>query len=371
MLKQINEQIDEQINDANELVLKWDLGEVQRNEKLDTLMKWETQLEREEFQTILRICNVFNYYSEKLTAQIFKIIFEENFSSLFIEHSKFMPLRRKDRVESAVDMFLSFTRINKIDVNRTNLNGPADFLKKYKARKEYLSKMVKENDIEDSKDNAKILNLQNEIKDQSKNQRLQSKIQKQISKVQARKDKRQLRSKELVEEYHLNYYSVKNMIIIDDFIGTGTSVVKLLKEINRIIGNSEISINIIFCVIEASETGIKEIEEVAKKLGIQIQIKFYEKSTDVLAENIVFSSDNINGVKEMIKNINRKNRLKVSTYCKNHAIASFVNAPNNNLTLLSEESSSWTALFLRTKRKVDNREVSSDELKDTMQSLRQ
>lgn len=54
-----------QIKDINELVLMWDLDENLRNEKLSTLMKWKEDLDEEEFEIVLKICNYFNYYSEK------------------------------------------------------------------------------------------------------------------------------------------------------------------------------------------------------------------------------------------------------------------------------------------------------------------
>ncbi|WP_002150848.1 phosphoribosyltransferase-like protein [Bacillus cereus] len=364
-----------QIKEVNELVHTWDLDQEQRNKKLEILMKWEAQLEKEEFKTILEICNEFNYYSERLTAQAYKSVFEKNACSIedfdtFIEQSLFMPLRRKDRFESAIGMFFSFINVNKINVNRTYVNSPADYLKKYKASKEYFRKIDNEYSQEDDNQEATILSLQKELQAYNKNTKLSSKIKKRISKLQFSKARRKLRLEKLIEDFHENYFSVKNLIIVDDFIGTGDSVVTLLKEIGRIIGDSVISINLFLWVIEASESGMEEIEKKAKELRIKIEISFYKISTDVLEEDIIFARNNINGVKEMIKKINKRNGLRTSRYCKNHAIASFVNAPNNNLTVLSEESSTWTALFLRTKRNKVKRKTSSAELKDTFQYLR-
>ncbi|MDA1846752.1 hypothetical protein PDL09_06065 [Bacillus cereus] len=363
-----------QIKDINELVLMWDLDGNLRNEKLSTLMKWKEDLEEEEFEVVLKICNHFNYYSERKTAHVYKSVFEEKICSMesvdvFIKKSMFMPLRRKDRIESAIGMLLSFIYLNNIDVNRTNVNGPVDYLKKYKDKKESASKIVEECDQEDSVDDAAILNLQEKSAIQS-NQKVKSKIEKQISGLQARKAKRAKRLNALVKEYDEKYHSVKNLIIIDDFIGTGQSVIKLLNQIGEITKDSDIGTKLYFLVIEASKSGMEEIEKTAKRLNIEIQISFYKISTDVLEENMVFSSDNIDQIKEMISNINKKNKLRKSEYCRNHAIASFINAPNNNLTLLSKENANWKALFLRKTRNNDREEKDSDELKDAMQSLR-
>lgn len=364
-----------QIKDINELVHTWDLDQEQRNKKLEILTKWETQLKKEEFKTILEICNEFHYYSEKLTANAYKSVFGENASSIedfdsFIDQSMFMPLRRKDRIESAVGMFSSFIYANKIDVNQTHVNGPVDYLIKYKKNKEYIRKIDEEYNQEDDEVEITILNLQKELMKHSKNQKIYSKIENRISKLKVSKTKRQNKLKILIQKFHEDYFSVKNLIIIDDFIGTGDSVITLLKEIERNIGESTISINLFIWVIEASKSGMKAVEEKAKELGLKVKISYSNISLDVLEEDIIFASNNIDEVKDMIKNINKRNGLKQSRFCKNHAIASFVNAPNNNLTILSEESSTWSALFLRTKRNKVKRTASSTDLKDTLQFLR-
>ena len=352
----------------------WDLDEKLRNEKLSILMRWKKDLEEKEFEIVLKICNQFNYYSEKKSALVYKSVFEEKICSRenfdeFIKKSIFMPLRRKDRIESAIGMLFNFIHVNNIDVNRTNVNGPIDYLKKYKANKESASKFVEKFDQENSADKAAILNLQEKKAIQS-NTRIKSKIEKKISEVQVRKDKREKRLEEVGKEYTEKYYSVKNLIIIDDFIGTGDSVVKLLNKIGEITKDSGIDVKLYFLVIEASKSGMEVIEETAKRLNIEIKICFYKISTNVLEEDMVFSSDNKDEIKKLIKDINKKNKLRDSMYCMNHAIASFINAPNNNLTLLSKENLYWKALFLRKKRNKDREEKDSTELKDAMQYLR-
>jgi hypoxanthine phosphoribosyltransferase len=365
-----------QIKDINELVLTWDLNQELRNKKLEILKIWEKKLEKNDFETVLKICSNFNYYSESLTAQAYKEVFNNNASKInmfdtFLEQSLFLPLRRKERIESAVDMFSSFRLVNKLDANKTHVNGPADYLEKYKASKDYNSKIVKECDQEDDKHAAAIQILRKQIEAHSENQKVRSAIEKRIIKIQAIKTKRQQRIEKSVQEFHQNYLLVKKLIIIDDFIGTGDSVSKLLNEIHRILSDSGISIKLYLWVIEASESGMKMIKEKAEEFGIEIDISFYKKSIDVLAEDIIFSSDNIDEVKELIKKINKQIGMKPGPFCKNHAIASFVNAPNNNLTLLSEGNSNWTPLFLRTNRNIVQRNMSSTELKDTLQFLRQ
>ncbi|MBB5180491.1 hypothetical protein HNQ44_001919 [Planomicrobium koreense] len=360
----------------NKLVSNWDLYPDKQKEKIEILKNWKSQLNKDEYNVILEICKKFNYYSERLTSEVYKNIYIEKSLSIkdfedFTTHSLFLPLRKKERIESAVSMFSSFIYTNKIDVNRTHVNGPADYLKKFKSSTEYYVNFIENYDKEDKELRNTIEVLKLELNNYPKGQKIYSKVKKRIGKLQKRQNKKELFAQKLLEDFHRNYLSIKNLILIDDFIGTGESVIKVLKEINKILSGSSININLFLWVIEANESGINSIKDKAKELEIEIDISAYKSSIDVLEEDIIFPSDDINNVKEIIKDINKRNKLKQSTYCKNHAIASYVNAPNNNLTLLSEESATWSALFLRDKRNEIKRNVSSSELKDTLQFLRQ
>ncbi|MFN7253359.1 MAG: hypothetical protein ACK4M9_21685 [Anaerobacillus sp.] len=365
-----------QLKDLNEVVHLWDLDQENRDIKMEILEMWKKKLTKDEFEIVLEICNNFNYYSEKLTAQAYKTIYKNNTFNIdklniFLNQSLFFPLRKKDRIESAVDMFSSFRLVNKIDANRTRIVCPADYLMNYKTNIDELRRLVKENDQMSSVDIEMIQNLQKQLIIHKKNKVILTQLNKRINKLQKIKDKREHLLNKKVEILNTNYLSVKNMIIIDDFIGTGDSVVSFLKKIGSIIEDCSISIKFYLWVIEASESGMKAIEEIVEQLGIDISISYYKESIDVLAEDKIFSTENINEVREIIRNINKRNKLRPSRYCRNHAIASFVNAPNNNLTLLSEDSSTWTALFLRTKRNKDERKISSTELKEAYAFLRQ
>ncbi|NMI07192.1 hypothetical protein HF638_24680 [Paenibacillus sp. SZ31] len=361
-----------QTKDSIRIVNNWDLNQVQRDEKLEILNMWETKLGKDDFKTILEICSNFIYYSEGVTSLAYKDIFNKNNSETpFFEQSLFLPLRRKERIESSVDMFSIFRLANRIDANKTHVNGAVDYLEKYKASKEFNSKAIKEFDQEVVKGEVSIHGLQTKLEAYRANRKIRSSIEKQISKLQAIKARKKERIDKSIKEFHQNYYSIKNLIIIDDFIGTGDSVVQFLKKLDKTIRESKITINLFLWVIEASESGMEAIEDTVKELEIEIHISFYKKTIDVLAGDIIFSRDNIEEVKALIEKVNKQNRLKPSPYCKNHAIASFVNAPNNNLTLLSEESPTWKALFLRTKRNKVEREVSIKDMRDTYQYLRE
>ncbi|KGP74521.1 hypothetical protein [Pontibacillus yanchengensis] len=364
-----------QIIEINDLVNLWDLNQDRRNEKIKILKQWEKELNQREFQTLLKICHKFNYYSESLAAEAYKNIFEDqaskrnNFNE-FLQNSLFFPLRRKGRIESSIDMLSSFRLVNEIDANNIKVECVSEFLEKYKTNFEYTRDKVVENDSTVKELEKSIYVLRENLKIHSDNNRVRDKIEKRISKLEEDRKYRIDDSESLGEIFYEEFLSVQNLIIIDDFIGTGDSVIKFLKKINNVISGSKIDINLFLWVIEASKSGLEAIEEKAIDLNINIQVSYYKESINVLAEEIVFSNEEIDDVKKLIRNINEYYRLTQSGYSMNHAIASFVNAPNNNLTLLSEESSTWTPLFLRTKRNKKKRKFSKTEMKDTLNFIR-
>ncbi|SEO44513.1 hypothetical protein SAMN04488134_107160 [Amphibacillus marinus] len=361
-------------NKLNEVVHLWDLDKKNKNDKIQILKIWMENLSEDEFGILLDICSNFNYYSEKLTAQVYKKLYENNISKpddveIFLSQSLFFPLRKKDRIESAVDMFSSFRLVNNIDANRTKIICPADYLINYNSNYHNLKKLVEENDLTDKNDNERIQNLNQQLIN-IKNETISKKIEKKIINLKKGKNNREQRLNKRVELFNENYFSVKNMIIIDDFIGTGDSVVSFLKKIGKSLKENDINIKINLWVIEASKQGLEAIEDIVTKFELDMSISYYKESIDVLVEEKLFPTQNIRDVQEIIRGINKRNNLKPSRYCRNHAIASFVNAPNNNLTLLSENSFTWNALFPRTKRNKEERIISRTELKEAYDFLR-
>lgn len=362
-------------NKIDIIVENWDLSDEQRKHKREILEEWRNLVKDEyEFNDLLAICQNFNYYSEKLTADAYKVIYEnfktskENFGE-FINKSMFMPLRRKERMESSVDMFSNFRLVNNLEANRTYVDGPTSFLTYYENSARDLKEKVKRNDSQDEEKRKTIKGLEESLKLYTQDPKINSKITKRIDAIKNDLDKKNEDISKEIDIFNHKYFHIKNIVIIDDFIGTGTSVVKLIKKIHGSL--KRLDIKIYLWVVETSIAGKEEIEEIAKVRGINIEIMYFKISINVLENNTIFSSQYIKTVKSMVKKINQQFGLKDSLFCKNHAIASFVNAPNNNLTLLSDESRKWKAIFFRTKRKERKSEkVNNNELKDILKFLR-
>ena len=363
-------------NTIDTIVGTWDLSVEERNNKRDIIIGWREALKDEDrFNELLKICASFCYYSEKLTAESYKEIFERFITTCtdydgFIKSCKFMPLRRKERMESSVDMFSSFRLVTKLDANLTNVNGPISFLNYYENIASLLKNKTEKQELLNKESEKGIIIMESQLQLIVDN-KVCSKIKKQIKKLKDQNKKQNEILKQDIERFNDEYYRIKNIVLIDDFIGTGKSVVKLLRKILEQIKKFDIKVHL--WVIETSQSGKREIEKFSKTNKLNIEILYYKISIDTLKENSIFSGSNLQNVIQNVKQINQQFNLKVNNqYCKNHAIATYVNAPNNNLTLLSEESNKWNPIFLRTKRiKQEIQKASTEDIKDIMKFLKE
>lgn len=356
----------------NNVVNKWDISEELKSEKINILTSWYVQIgDNKKFDIILKICNEFQYYSEKKTASIYEILLEDRRKELtdfdvVLKSTLFTPLRSKDRIESSVDMFSNFRLANKIDANSTFVEGPIIFIKKFKQSINSSREVCKRITLDINLLNDEKLYLKSELTHTTEIGKRKD-ISKAIKVIKEKINKKNSSIIKEIEEFKKNYYYVKDIVIIDDFIGTGTSGENLIKDLAKELDGTDIDISFHLWVLETSMDGKKKIEELADSLGIKLEIKSNEISKNVLEENKVFSSNEILMAKETVDSITKEFNIPLSSFSKNHALASFVNAPNNNLELLSNESDQWKALFLRIKRgNKDKVTLNSNELKDIM-----
>ncbi|PFZ78743.1 hypothetical protein COL82_09575 [Bacillus toyonensis] len=363
------------IDKINDVVNKWDLNEGQKQLKRKILEEWRTCVEDEAiFNDLIKICEGFTYYSERLTAEHYKEIYGEMKKSIsnfeeFFDKSIFMPLRRKERMESAVDMFSNFRLANALDANKTYVDGPITFLTRYHRLCNDIQDQMEKHDSHVDKNNKIIAGLKKKLKYNWKDSKVKLKIQKKIEEIESLNKNYTNKLETEVRTFNDKYYHIKNIIIIDDFIGTGESVEKVINKIHEIINKYEIHIYLL--VLEASASGEQYIKSLAEKKNININIFYSKKSIDVLEENVIFPSGYIISARKMVEEINKKFRLPKKPFCKNHAIASFVNAPNNNLVLLSSGSYSWKPIFLRTNRNENRKkEIDKKQLNDIMSSIK-
>lgn len=354
-------------------VSKWDLNKQKANEKTEILTKWERDINDDEtFLILLKICEHFNYYSENKTAETFfalynKLEITQKEFDLFFEESIFMPLRRKERTETSIQMFVNFMAANNIDAIKTNMDGPLLYLSKYFEEKEVLHKNIKKFLQLKEENQSKVEKLEERKQENAKDLKTHRKIGKEQRKYEAEIVREKERLKRTLAVVKSKYLDTKNLIIIDDFIGTGDSMMKFFKDCINLIKVLEVKIYII--VLETSLDGEETILGFAQHNQIDVTIMSGNYSKDVLEKDYIFEKSNVTQVSQKIELLNKKFKINKNIYCKNHAIATYVNAPNNNLTLLSSKSKTWHPIFLRKKKNEKKiKEIKDEDFKDYIKS---
>ena len=369
----LNNSTTEKLNlTINSVIDRLDLSdELKENKKL-ILRDWEEAVnDSDTFQSILEICNKFNYYSPNITSETYDKLFleskieNENFDK-FVNSAFFMPLRRHSRIETSLEMVSQFRLTNNINISKIYLDGPIVYMKKYFLR--YIEIMPKIETLEADVSNLNriISNLKKQAKSYEKDINIYKKITKEIEKNEYNLNKIQVEMKHTIEEFNNKYFRVKNIVIIDDFIGTGDSGVKFLKKLSIELKKLKTDINFHLWVLESSEDGLNRISAEAKKLGINLDIKYGRMSMSVL-DGV---SSNSEELKTKLNDLMRSYRIPISRYSLNHALSTYVNAPNNNLALLSNKGDNWTPLFLRIKRVEEKIIINTEETKDIILNMK-
>lgn len=325
-----------------EIVSKWDMNEELKLEKINILKAWMKKTEKQnDKEILLTICSNITYYSEKLSVDTLKKItnFEEN-----SETTVYLPVRKYDRVESSVPIFSSFivdSGIRRRNVDNLIMERAALYLKNlFVAISEYDS----------------LVNELKKPKTKEKEKELLEKLEKVMKKP----------------NYKYCFYKLENIALIDDFIGSGESLISFIeKSLVPLFEyfDSSRPLNITFYVFESSLEGKKKINSFIKQNGLipdNITISIVEgaEALDFLENETIYdklADITLKDVKSTIKDIDNKYNFKTSKFSKNMGVASFVNAPNNNLSVISKSNNKkkWEALFERTKV-VSKRNVDKD-----------
>lgn len=141
----------------------------------------------------------------------------------------------------------------------------------------------------------------------------------------------------------------KEIVILDDFAGTGKSFIKLIDkwiQINSKVENS----HFYFLVYHITHKAIETIQDYANRVGIIIDICELYSSREAFSSGFIFQEDEILKVKERFEHlsVNRNvNEKYIWGYEETEALVSFsYSSPNNTLGIF------WAGnkpLFIRTK----------------------
>lgn len=320
-------------------------------EKKSILEQWKNEVfTEEEFQLILKMCSVIKYYSEKETALSFTKLMGPYIETDFIKNKTvFMPYKNTDeRTETSVGIFIQFMYGLDIDSNDTYQGVSQKKIKTlYNSYQEHVSKLQEKDNILRQIEKIKE-RKRDPINDHVDLAKTLRKKETELIKIQKFIDK-DFKSKEAEVFY------IKNMIFVDDFIGSGSSIIKLLKKTFNELLFLQDHINFFVLCLEASAEGLKNIDLKKKELGIyNFHVCNLNVAKDILNDETIFNQEEQKKFTDILKKVEKKYKLSYSEkYTTNTAVASFMNAPNNNVSIISVKNDYWLPIFERKKRNIN------------------
>lgn len=347
---------------------KWDMSKEEIEEKKKILYSWHKKVSFNEKKIIYNICDNIHYYSANKSSDTLKKIEMMVFNSNDMEYSKtlFLPLKKKERMESSLPIFSTY-----IVKSRLRDNNPNNIVVDYS--KDYIKRFVeKKNRIHEYFKNYDQLHNENMVHNSELQiaEGIDRKKPKHRIKINTRemgKINKELQTITALDEYTV--FNIENIVFIDDFIGTGNSIETFIKEISTdlINLNDELNLNIYFFVLECSKNAEKRLNNFLKNSNIPNNIKVYIKygsiAIDFANDTNIYKNTRINNPKKIIEEVNNRFSIHEHKYSENMGVASFVNVPNNNVGLITQGSKKWEPLFPRTAvARVDNKKAVKDHL---------
>ena len=383
----------------NNLAIKI-LGKNASEEKIEQISSalkfWEKKISKEAFPIFEYIASIFNFYSLEKATTVFKEL-DKEFQYLSKEEVLFLPLRTKDRIESSIPLLSILTLNLSMNYNRTNLEHSGNVLKDIYTKKIVYANACKLKEGKEGTDNnlidcpltQSILNYAKHIKELKQQQiNIKKEREKLISKLQNKTiqdnnnnikkltdelkrvtediNTAKKQQNEVLNKYLLNnvlLIQVKNVIIFDDFLCTGTSVnnfitnnIEFIKQLN--------DVQFLFLFIEATNVGQDKVEETIEKHKLKnVEIRFGIQSINVDCEVKKQRKLDFELFKQEEERIEKLFGINESSYQCRTAIASFINAPNSNCNFLSNKGNgNWVPLFERNiHQRIDvNQEIIND-----------
>lgn len=329
----------------------------------DAITFWFENLEKEEFDQLSKVLKNFTYYSGTKVGEVFDTWGSNNEVRKMINPNEtvFMPLKKhNNRTETSIGISLKFYNVFGIDSTSTALENSDIWLKNYVTYliPEYNKLKIKKEEVENliNKNNNEINELQKKIEsgNLSKGEQDECRSQKQEKKNICKKAKSNLNmlfNESKIYKSHKHDFASTNVVIIDDFLCSGTSLVNFLKNTEEYI--LKIDKQIYFVFLEATEKGLQKVysDSIYKSLEEKIKIIPIRKSIDY-RKNILVDKE-VNDFDKIIGRVYQKFEIEDDIHYEvKTVLASFMNAPNTNYGFLSniKVNSKWKYPFPRSKR---------------------
>ena len=149
-------------------------------------------------------------------------------------------------------------------------------------------------------------------------------------------------------EDQLNY--VDNIVVFDDIIGSGKTLISFLRPNLSKIRSSRIKLYV-FCFVILEEA-LERIQEFINNNGIDVEIKYNSMFPKAFKRNYIFKEDFSIYEEKIREHENSKRMSFVLGYENSQALVAFYrNTPNNTLPTFWWNSTKWKGLFPRDNRK--------------------
>lgn len=322
---------------------------------------WYDNLNEKEFTTLRSIVDNFSYYSFTRVGDSFEklsktIAFKEIFNP---EKTVFMPLKKhNNRTETSIGIFLPFMNALGIDSMHTSLDNSDRWLKNYIEIQNKYEGIKAENDKfldEENNLQIEINQLNEEIRsgvytkeEQSEKRDRIREIKKRQKAIQSEKQTRL----NTVRKHHGFDIDSENVVIVDDFLCSGSSLNKFLSDTKIYIENIDKKFYFVF--LEVLEEARIEIEEsiLRENISEKVIIIYVNKSLNY-EQNVLQSEEKKSEFRKIKTELYERYNIKddANYKVKTH-VASYLNAPNTNYGFLSNKTQEegWKYPFPRSKR---------------------
>lgn len=306
---------------------KIDFSDDVKSEKVEILKKWQKELSAnpEIFNLLLKICSQIEYYSAKKTANQFKTFFKNELGSLDKLNDVgvyIVPYVSKEYIESASTLYILLKEvlsINKAFTKYSTENTQEFFENMQRARQK--AKSLSEQDDEDDFDFSSVLS-----------------------------------------DDELFFATIKEIYIVDDFLGTGTSLLKFFSPKNKklFIELDNLGVTVNMVCLAASNYGKKKVQDFFNQfsnlniINLNILDNYYSK-------NSILNKDDIAFLKRYLDDWNKK-RVNKNTLKFNMDLTacSYINVPNNDVPFLwyGGNNNHVPLLERKTKKRVTSKDYS-------------
>lgn len=152
-----------------------------------------------------------------------------------------------------------------------------------------------------------------------------------------------------ISAYFEGKENVKEIVLIDDFIGSGDTIITYMNtNIVHLRGKK-----IVIIIIEILDTTIGKIKEYCRDNGLELDMFYHCKQVKAFTHNHIFKNEEVLNSKGIIKaleiNIWGKENRNILGYAASECLLAFWrNTPNNTLSAFwYEKDSTWKGVFPR------------------------